>query len=71
MHIGDGGGIDNSNNKLFYSTKPIQRVAVSPHWTAKVINRAITKRTKRRKRKQIQEMTKTKSKKHKNIYYQH
>lgn len=55
--------------ELFYSTKPIQRVAVSPHWTAKVINRAINKGTKRRKGKQIQEMTdKIKNKKQNKIY---
>lgn len=36
--------------ELFYSTERIQRVAVSPHWTTKVINRAINKiRTSRRK----------------------
>lgn len=29
--------------ELFYSTKRIQRVAVSPHRTTKVINRAINK----------------------------
>lgn len=33
--------------ELFYSTKPIQRVAVSPQWTAKLINRAITKKDKK------------------------
>lgn len=30
--------------ELFYSTKQIQRVAVSPHWTTKGINRAINKK---------------------------
>lgn len=36
--------------ELFYSTERIQRVAASPHWTTKVINRAINKiRTSRRK----------------------
>lgn len=30
--------------ELFYSTKRIQRVAVSPHWTTKGINRAINKK---------------------------
>lgn len=66
--------------ELFYSTKRIQRVAVSPHRTTKVINRAINKKRTNRRRKKIQEMTKTKSKKTKtnkknknkpNIYYQH
>ena len=47
--------------ELFYSTKRIQRVAVSPHRTTKVINRAINKKRTNR-RKKIQEMTKTKSK---------
>lgn len=49
MHMGGyggvGGGIDDPNDtsELCYSTKPIQRVAVSFCWTAKVINRAINK----------------------------
>lgn len=45
--------------ELFYSTKRIQRVAVSPHWTTKVINRAINVRGQIGGNK-IQEMTKTK-----------
>lgn len=53
--------------ELFYSTKRIQRVAVSPHRTTKVINRAINKNVdKYRREKKLQEMTETKSKKRKN-----
>lgn len=36
--------------ELCYSTKPIQGVAVSFCWTAKVINRAITKEKKKNTR---------------------
>lgn len=63
--------------ELFYSTKRIQRVAVSPHRTTKVINRAINKiRTSRRKwntrnDKDEIENKRRNWKKNTNIYYQH
>lgn len=52
--VGSGVGIDNFliTLELFYSTKQIQRVAVSPHRTTKVINRAVNKQTGRQKKKQ-------------------
>lgn len=39
--------------ELFYSTKRIQRVAVSPHRTTKVINRAINKNEDKYRREKI------------------
>lgn len=72
MHIGEGGAgwavVSTSliTLELFYSTKRIQRVAVSPHWTTKVINRAINKTKTNIGEKKLQEMTETKSEKRKN-----
>lgn len=67
MHIGGKRGVGGGGRwfqtilitlEIFYSTKQIQRVAVSPHRTTKVINRAIKTKT---KRGGVQEMTKTKN----------